>query len=144
MKISDVMKVRAEDIVTAPLGSTVLEVAEILSQNKVAMVVVMDQRGTPRGIFSERDIINALATRGKEAVDLIIDDLVTRDLMACSPDAGIEKVLHMMNEGHFRHVPVVEVGRLKGLVSIVDILRHLVEQSAVEHREEMWEKLDWL
>jgi len=144
MKISDVMKVQAEDIVTAPLGITVLETVKILSANKVAMVVVVDSRGNPRGVFSERDVINALTAEGKEALDMKIDDLVTRDLMACSPDADIDKVLHMMNEGHFRHVPVVEVGRLKGLVSIVDILRYLVEQSAVEHREEMWEKLEWL
>jgi CBS domain-containing protein len=80
------------------------------------------------GILSERDIVRALAAHGRQALDEPLSQAMTRDVVTCAPDDAITSLMERMTNGKFRHVPVVDGGRLVGIVSIGDIVKRRVDE----------------
>ena len=87
------------------------------------------------GIISERDIVRALARRGRDVVDETAADVMTREVVTCSENATIEQLMTEMTERRFRHVPVTEDGRLVGIVSIGDVVNARVRNLETETRQ---------
>ena len=88
--------------------------------------------GTVVGIFSERDVIRAIAERGAAALDMQVSRFMTRDVVTCSETSLVDEMMEMMTSGRFRHLPVVEDGALVGIVSIGDVVKNHVATVEME------------
>ncbi|MCB1337868.1 MAG: CBS domain-containing protein [Maritimibacter sp.] len=130
MLVSQILKDKTiQDVVRVAPGTTVGEAAGILSEKKIGGVIVCDQSSmTPRGIVTERDIVRELGKRGAICLDDKVDDIMTRDLITCGPGDRAIKVLQVMTEKRFRHMPVMDNGELIGLVSIGDVVKARLDE----------------
>jgi CBS domain-containing protein len=123
---------------TADLASA----AKLLSTHRIGVLVVLDADGRLLGILSERDIVRALAETGEAVLQMPVAQVMTRNVATCDVNDPISSVIDRMMKGKFRHMPVLDEGRLAGLVSIGDVLKwhletirehlHQIENSLVE------------
>jgi len=122
----------SQDVVTITPGTTVSEAARVLSERKIGSVVVSKDGKIPAGILSERDIVRELGRRGPACMSDMVEDMMTRNLVTCSPNDQTDAILSKMTEGRFRHLPVVEDGRMVGLISIGDVVKAQLSELAME------------
>jgi CBS domain-containing protein len=118
MKVRNVM---TQTVLTAREGTTIAEAASLMAQRRVGSAIVMEGERL-LGIFTERDIVRALS-QDSAATLQAIGHWMTRGPQTVSPDVTVEEALQRMIEGNFRHLPVVQDGRLVGMLSMRDISR---------------------
>jgi CBS domain-containing protein len=135
MLIRQILAGKGSDVVTTRPDATVTEVAKLLKAKRIGAVVVTDADGEICGIISERDLACGLADRGADLLGMRVGDVMTRDISTCSPDDGIDRLMRQMTEGRFRHLPVVEDGRMIGIISIGDVVKHRLQE--LEHEAHM-------
>ena len=135
MLIRQILAGKGSDVVTTRPDATVTEVAKLLKAKRIGAVVVTDADGEICGIISERDLACGLADRGADLLGMRVGDVMTREISTCSPDAGIDRLMRQMTEGRFRHLPVVEDGRMIGIISIGDVVKHRLQE--LEHEAHM-------
>ena len=80
------------------------------------------------GIVSERDVVKALALHGGKATDMRADDLMTRNVTTATSKTTVDEAMEIMDAGYFRHLPVVNNGRLEGIISIRDLVKYRIMQ----------------
>ena len=120
------------DIITVAPSVTVADAIRLLSEKRIGAVVVSEDGKTPLGILSERDVVRELGKRGVDVLTLTVSDLMTKKLITCTTGEDALAILERMTEGRFRHLPVVEDGKLVGMVSIGDVVKHRVAD--IEHQ----------
>ena len=113
---------------TLPVTSTVREAVDFLTANGIGLVVISTEQGGLVGVLSERDVVRALAERGADGLYQPVESLMTRGVWACAPDDTPESVLLLMAEHRMRHLPVLDEGRLIGMVSATDLLDDLARR----------------
>ncbi|MDY7089131.1 MAG: CBS domain-containing protein [Actinomycetota bacterium] len=131
MRISDILRVKGERVVTVAPGADVTELLGVLAEHKIGAVIVSSDGGRVEGIVSERDIVRALAARGAAVLSEPVTAIATTQVRSVSRDAALVDVERLMTEQRFRHVPVVEDGRLQGVVSIGDVVKFRIDE--LEH-----------
>ena len=134
MTVARIINEKGRDVVTTAPETSLAEVAATLSEKGIGAVLVVDG-GAIRGIVSERDIVRALARHGSEALRKLASDCMTERVVTCRPDETINEVMHKMTAGRFRHIPVVEEGRLAGIVSIGDVVKRRIEDVEKESEQ---------
>ena len=134
MHVSEILRKKGSDVITTAPGDTVLEIAQLLSAKHIGAVLIRDGGGAIIGIISERDIIHAIAVKGEQALAMPVRDVMTKEVISCTTDDIITGVMQTMTTRRLRHVPVIEDGNLKGMVSIGDIVKHRLEESDLEAR----------
>ena len=100
---------------------------KILAERKIGAVLVMSQ-GRVEGILSERDIVRVLGERGAAVLDDPVSAVMTRKVISCKQTDTVSAIMEMMTLGKFRHLPVVEDGKVVGLISIGDIVKWRVRE----------------
>ncbi len=128
MKISTTLTHKEHRLITALPVTQAQEAMRMMTEHKIGYLVVCDSDGAVAGVLSERDIIRALV-EGKSIVDLSAKDLMTTNPITCTPNDRALDILRAMNSYGFRHMPVIEDGKLKGVVSNRDILKSLFSQA---------------
>ena len=123
MTVRAILKAKGRRVVTVRQDMPIGEVVATLSREKIGAVVISDDGATGAGLLSERDIIRGLAEHGAKLPSLTARDLMTRTLTHANPDMPILHVLDVMTQGRFRHMPVIDSGRLVGMVSIGDAVK---------------------
>ena len=119
---------RTENLVTVPPTASIREAVERMYRANVGSVLVVDGEGRLLGIFTERDLVRVVATGVN--LEERVERVMTTRLVTASPDESLAMVASKMIEHGIRHIPVVdETGRLVGIVSIRDVLRHVVASS---------------
>ena len=113
-------------------GGTIASVADVLTQNRIGATPVADQNGRLIGIISERDIIHGLAEYGDAVRQLPVDRLMTRDVVTCSLEDSIVGLMEVMTNRRIRHLPVIENGKLRGIVSIGDVVKQRLAEAQFE------------
>jgi CBS domain-containing protein len=111
-------------------GTTVGEAANVLSEKRIGGLIVCEGEATPLGIVTERDIVRELGKRGTVCLQDKVDDIMTKELITCVPGDRAIRVLQMMTEHRFRHMPVMEDGKMVGLVSIGDVVKARLDELA--------------
>jgi CBS domain-containing protein len=104
---------------------------KVLSERKIGAVLVMS-KGQIEGILSERDIVRVLGERGAVVLDEPVSAVMTRKVVSCRQSDTVSGIMEMMTSGKFRHLPVVEDGRVVGLISIGDIVKWRVKEYELE------------
>ena len=132
MKLKELLDKKGASAVTVPGSSTVGRAIRTMYQNRVGSVIVASDSGMPLGILTERDIMRLYA-EGKSAFETLrVEDCMTTNLVLGSPDDRISEVLGIMTEKRFRHMPVVQDNQIMGIVSIGDLVKAKLEETAFE------------
>ncbi len=127
--------VEGQTVVSALADTTVRAAAISMASNNVGAILVVDAAGKLAGLFTERDVLNRVVARGLDPDATPLTAVMTTKLQTASPDKPLAHALHMMFEGGFRHVPVVDGGKPVGMVSARNALGleiHQFEQELVE------------
>ncbi|HEX2556643.1 MAG TPA: CBS domain-containing protein [Microvirga sp.] len=134
MTVEHILRTKGRNVVTIEPQRTLAQAAQLLSERRIGAVIVGDAFRPVAGILSERDIVRAVAARGPAALDEPVSQSMTEKVVTCTGESAIDEVMQIMTDGKFRHVPVVENGRLGGLVSIGDIVKHRLAEMEAESR----------
>jgi CBS domain-containing protein len=133
MTVKAILARKGSDVATiepnAPLSSAI----KMLAERRIGALVVTGADYRIVGILSERDIVRTLAERGPSVLSEPLGDVMTRKVVTCSQNETMTEIMGRMTSGKFRHVPVVEQGRLIGIVSIGDVVKFRVEEMEREH-----------
>ena len=116
------------DIVSIEPTANLTAAAKLLSAHRIGAVVILGAGGRLAGILSERDIVRAVSEHGAAALNLSVGQVMTRNVATCTADESVASIMERMTAGKFRHVPVVTDGKLTGLISIGDVVKHHVEE----------------
>ncbi|HKL55670.1 MAG: CBS domain-containing protein [Roseovarius sp.] len=133
MLVQQILKSKGDDgVLTIKPGTQVSEAAQILAERRIGGLVVSRDGEHPEGILSERDIVRALAVRGGGCLTETVDEMMTRNPVCCSRQDSSDAVLARMTDGRFRHMPVVEDGKLVGIVTIGDVVKARLQELSME------------
>lgn len=119
-------------VITVAPGTTVQEVAALLSSKRIGAVIVSADGKAAKGIVSERDIVRELGKRGAACLGDKVESLMTAKIVSCTRSEGTDAVLGRMTDGRFRHMPVIEDGQMVGLISIGDVVKARLMELAAE------------
>lgn len=122
-KGGDIISIRPQDTIAAAVT--------LLKDKRIGALVVTDASGDLKGILSERDIVRKLAETPGQTLPQKVEDNMTQKVVTCSPDEALINVLRRMTEGRFRHMPVVEDGKITGMVTIGDVVNYRLNE--LEH-----------
>ena len=132
MLISDVLQKKGSDVLRVVATDSVTSAVKKLSERRIGAVVVEDRWMKLVGIFSERDLLNALAKRGPQVLDAQVQELMTSPVTTCRSSDRIDAALAMMTMKRIRHLPVVNDGELKGMISIGDLVKYRLDEKELE------------
>ncbi|MDW4496774.1 CBS domain-containing protein [Sulfitobacter sp. D35] len=133
MLVSQILKSKSDDSVyTVPPSTLVSEAAGILSKNRIGTVVISSDGTVAEGILSERDIVRELGARGVGCLGDTVEKYMTSKLVTCHHGDQAQDILQKMTDGRFRHMPVVEDGKLVGLISLGDVVKARLTELAME------------
>jgi CBS domain-containing protein len=132
MNVHSMLSQKGDKVVTARPDTTVLAASRLLKLERIGSIVISADGLRVQGILSERDIVRGLVDRGPELLDMPVSEIMTRAVTTCSPDDDIQEVMSKMTRGRIRHLPVVENGRLRGIISIGDVVKNRLEDLETE------------
>jgi CBS domain-containing protein len=132
MFVSQILSVKGRKIVSVAPEATLAEAADTLAKHNIGAVLILSAGGAPAGILSERDIVRVIAKCGPQILSCRVADCMTSPVAACEEDDAVEDVAELMTRRRFRHLPVVENGRVIGLVSIGDVVKSRIEETVRE------------
>jgi CBS domain-containing protein len=136
VRISDVLKNKGSGVLTVAPDMTVSDLLAVLATRNIGAMVVVDPDG-PVGIVSERDVVRKLHEFGVDLLGRPVSDIMTAHMITCTPADSVDSLSALMTTNRVRHVPVIEDGRLAGIVSIGDVVKTRMEELQVqqEHLE---------
>ena len=133
MLVHLILKSKPSDgVVTIAPDASISEAAKLLSERRIGTVVVSSDGEHAEGILSERDIVRELARSGGGCLDKPVSVYMTRKLVTCTSHDNVGQILRQMTEGRFRHMPVIEDGKMIGLISLGDVVKAQLSQVAME------------
>jgi CBS domain-containing protein len=122
MKIGTILATKGMSVITIRPEQSLGEAVALLSKHNIGALVVVDAAGKPVGILSERDIVRQ-AAKSKDVFAASINQVMTKNVITGTLHDDLHSVLQTMTDRHFRHLPVVDEGRLVGIVSIGDLVK---------------------
>jgi CBS domain-containing protein len=135
MQVAAILANKGRSVVTAKPGTSIPEIAQVLKSKKIGAAVVVDDGEKVIGIISERDLVHGLARHGARLLDMQVGELMTREVQTCGVELDVDEVMKVMTESRFRHLPVVDGGKLAGIVSIGDVVKHRLDELEAEASE---------
>ena len=123
MRVSSILNTKGRDVICVAPDNTIAEAIAILTRHRISAVVVGGAAQID-GIFSERDVIYALAEEGESVLGEPVSSYMTAEVISCEPDDDLTAVMRTMTERRIRHLPVLEQGVLAGILSIGDMVKH--------------------
>lgn len=133
MQVRHILHGKGRDIVAITTGATIQDAARLLAEKRIGALVVMDKSGALTGIFSERDLVRAIARSGAAALNDQVGDHMTPAPETCVETDTVESVMEVMTRGRFRHVPVLDDNkRLCGMISIGDVVKTRIAETVSE------------
>lgn len=128
MRISDVLRVKGGEVVTVTPDTDVRQLLTVLAEHRIGAVVVSRDGNSVDGIASERDIVRALADRGESVLSEPVTAIYTAEVHTVPLGTQLEDLMRIMTEHRIRHLPVVEDGGLRGIVSIGDVVKNRIDE----------------
>jgi len=132
MTVAAILKSKGDRVATTRPDTTVETVAHRLKIEGIGALVVSDDGKRVSGIISERDIVRGLAEHGADLLSMPVSALMTSGVTTCVPETTVNQVMGHMTRGRIRHLPVTSDGRLAGIVSIGDVVKHRLDEMETE------------
>lgn len=134
MQVSDIIKDKASALITVRATDSLKNAISKLDYERIGATLVVNEKDQLVGMLSERDLVGVLAEYGDRALIANVGALMTRRIFGCTPDDTIQDAMAWMVHHRVRHLPVVEEGRVRGIISIGDVVKHLIDDSEKEPR----------
>ncbi len=132
MTVSTILADKGREVFTIEPAVDLAEAAKLLAERRIGAALVLGADCRLIGIISERDIVRALAARGVAALNETVSQTMTRKVETCNESETISSIMERMTDGKFRHLPVLDRGRLVGIVSIGDVVKHRLQEMESE------------
>ncbi len=132
MKLKEVLQAKGGETLTVDPDSRVADAVRLMSEHRVGSVLVTNADNAPVGIFTERDVLNLLAKQGPDISDLVVRDVMTTNLVVAEPEMPLDDTLALITRKRCRHIPVLEQGRVLGIVSIGDLVNAKLQEAEFE------------
>jgi CBS domain-containing protein len=132
VSVKSILDAKGRDVVTTGPSTTLSEAAKILNENRIGAIVIVGTDGRISGIFTERDVVNAVAKHGADSLGKQVSSLMTAKVYRCGEDATVDDVMELMTQRRFRHVPVESKGKLTGIISIGDVVKSRIREIELE------------
>ena len=134
MNVETILRAKGREVATIRPGETVASAADMLISRNIGALVVSEDGQSVDGIISERDIVHRLTDRGADLLSLEVAEVMTRRVVTCDPGDTIDQLMAEMTNRRIRHFPVVEAGRLCGIISIGDVVKSRLDEVEYEAR----------
>lgn len=134
--VRQLLRIKGDGIWSVAPSASVYEALETMADKDVGALVVMEKEKLV-GIFSERDYARKVVLHGKSSKDTTVREMMTSMVLYATPDRTVDDCMEMMTEKHIRHLPVVEDGRVVGMVTIGDVVKTVIskQQYLISHLE---------
>ncbi|MGF1640991.1 MAG: CBS domain-containing protein [Rhodospirillales bacterium] len=132
MYVADILKAKGGKVISLPSTEPLATAVKMLAEHRIGAVLVVDVGGGIAGILSERDIVRALHAQGDSIFTKKVGEIMTTEVVTCDPKDPVAAIMGMMTAQRFRHVPVVEEGKLIGMISIGDVVKSRIEEAQAE------------
>jgi CBS domain-containing protein len=137
MTVKTILSRKGDDVVTIEPTATLGDAVKMLDMHRIGAVVITGADHQILGILSERDVVRTLShnvrvTGGCQLCDEPVEKVMTREVATCKQTDTVYELMERMTAGKFRHVPVVESGRLVGIISIGDVVKYRLDEMASE------------
>ena len=126
-KVKQILKVKGDAIWSVSSGASALDAVQLMADKKTGAVLVMDE-GKLVGIFTERDFAYKIGCFEKAPHDIKITDVMTPNPITVSPARTVNDCMELMTDNHIRHLPVMEHGKIVGVISIGDVVKDMIEE----------------
>lgn len=137
--ISKIIEDKGTAVSTISPDEMAVEAARIMAEERIGVLICCDDPTVVSGVISERDLVRAFAHQSAQIPDLTVRELMTSDVTTCHSTDDVTTAMHRMKQGKFRHIPVVDDGRLRGIVSVTDILNYYVRNIDQADRQKIIE-----
>jgi CBS domain-containing protein len=127
MTVRSILNTKGHQIMSVEPDAKLAAAVKLLGEKKIGAVLVMNE-GRLEGILSERDIVRVLGERGAGVLEEPISEVMTRKVVTCKETDTVAELMETMTSGKFRHLPVVDNGKVVGLISIGDIVKRRVQE----------------
>jgi len=128
MTVKAILSRKGGDVVTIAPTAILSAAVKLLAERRIGALVVTGPDNRVAGVLSERDIVRMLSERGPAALDENVGAVMTRKVTTCTEADTIAVIMERMTSGKFRHLPVVEQGKLAGVISIGDVVKYRLEE----------------
>jgi CBS domain-containing protein len=135
VQIAQLLRRKGQDVATIHREATVAAVLALLAERGIGALVVSPDGETIEGIVTERDVVRALPEHGAALLDQTVSAVMTSDVRTCVPTASVHDLARTMTHHRIRHVPVVEDGRMIGIVSIGDVVKARLDELEQERAQ---------
>jgi CBS domain-containing protein len=132
MNVVTILKTKGREVLTATPDMSLTDIAGLLATHRIGCIVIVGDDGKVAGIVSERDIVREIARAGSKVLKEPVESCMTKTVITCREADTIDRLMAEMTSHRFRHMPVVERGRLVGLVSIGDVVRMRIAEAEME------------
>lgn len=134
MKLRDVLAAKGSQVYSVEPDQTLEEALARLTRYRIGALLVVDDHGRATGILSERDVLRECHARAGRLGEVLVRDAMSSDLIIAVPDDALDYVMGVMTRNRIRHLPVMDGGRVAGLVSIGDVVKACLEETQYENR----------
>jgi CBS domain-containing protein len=134
MRVSNLLATKGHEVATISQERSVSDAVQMLKEHRIGALIVTGADAPLAGIFSERDVVRALAESGAAALDLKVADLMSSEVTTCDESTSVTDLMGLMTAKRIRHVPVVHEGQLVGIVSIGDVVKARFDE--LEHEKQ--------
>ena len=132
MTVANILRMKGDAVYTIGSHNSLADAAHLLAQRKIGALVVTDENGRVTGIIGEREIVAVLARGDGAALAEAVRNHMVTDFVSCRRTDSVEHLARVMTNRRIRHVPVVEDGRLCGVISIGDVVKHRIAETEME------------
>jgi CBS domain-containing protein len=132
MKVASILRAKGANVETTRPDTTAYTVVWDLKLKGIGALVVSEDGATVLGLISERDIVRSLTEHGTRLLGLPVSQVMTTPVVTCKPEDSITAVMALMTRHRVRHLPVVDRGKLCGIVSIGDVVKHRLDELEME------------
>jgi CBS domain-containing protein len=135
-KVKDILRFKGNNVYSVEPSIMVIQAIELMCEKNIGGLLIVEN-GHLKGIFTERDYARKLILKGKSSKNTPISELMTKNPFTVTPNNSIEDCMDLMTVKHIRHLPVVEGEELVGVISIGDVVKHIIEEqkNIIEHLE---------
>ena len=132
MRVADILKQKGQEVISVRPTESIETFAHRLRMARIGAMVVLGNSGTLEGIISERDVVHGLAEHGARCLEMTVGDLMTKRVVACAPEDNIARIARIMTDNRIRHLPVIDGGKLTGVISVGDVVKNRLEEMSLE------------
>ena len=132
MKLADLLRDKNPEVFRIGSNSNIADAAVMLTENRIGALLVEDEDGKIVGILSERDIVRGMGPHGADLHDVEVAELMTQNVIRCSPNDSVNEAMAMMTDRRIRHLPVFDGEELVGFISIGDLVKYRIGEVQAE------------